>query len=75
MQSNGKGPLLDFDTDATLHTMMRRWHDRITYLPSDADNELGLSAMLVRPDGIVAWAGEGAANPDAVVRAASRWFK
>jgi hypothetical protein len=34
---------------------------------------LGLSAVLVRPDGIVAWAGEVANNEDAA-QAMSRWF-
>ncbi len=72
---NGKGALLDFDARAPLQTMMQRWHGRITYLASDVVNNLGLSAVLVRPDGIVAWAGEGAADPEAVVLAASRWFK
>jgi len=72
---NGKGILLDFDTHAPLRTTTHRWHGRITYLSSNTGDNLGLSAVLVRPDGIVAWAGEGAADPETVVRAASRWFK
>ena len=72
---DGKALLLDFGADARLQTAMRRWHDRITYLAGDADNKLGLSAVLVRPDGIVAWAGEGVADPEDVARAAARWFK
>ena len=71
---NGKGLLLDFGADAPLQTMMQRWHGRITYLASDASNKLGLSALLVRPDGIVAWAGDGAADPEEVAQAAARWF-
>jgi hypothetical protein len=31
---------------------------RITYVASDAKDRLGLSGVLVRPDGFVAWAGE-----------------
>ncbi|MFJ9451172.1 FAD-dependent monooxygenase [Herbaspirillum sp. NPDC101397] len=71
---NGKGLLLDFGADAPLQTMMQRWHGRITYFASDASNKLGLSALLVRPDGIVAWAGDGAADPEEVAQAAARWF-
>ncbi|WP_436279058.1 hypothetical protein [Rhizobium leguminosarum] len=35
---------------------------------------LGLTALLVRPDGIVAWACEGEASPGDVAEAGSRWF-
>jgi len=30
--------------------------------------------LLVRPDGVVAWAGEQAADNEDVSRAAARWF-
>ncbi len=30
--------------------------------------------MLVRPDGVVAWAGEAAFNDEDVAQAALRWF-
>lgn len=71
---DGKGLLLDFGADASLQTTMRRWNERITFIASGADNKLGLSALLVRPDGIVAWAGDGAADAEQVARAAARWF-
>ncbi|HWY82663.1 MAG TPA: hypothetical protein VNY10_12175 [Roseiarcus sp.] len=35
---------------------------------------LGLSALLVRPDGFVAWAGETTPDLDEAVQAMSRWF-
>lgn len=71
---NGKGLLLDFDPAAPLKTAMHRWSNRITYVASDAEDQLGLTAVLVRPDGIVAWISEGAADQGAAVQAASRWF-
>lgn len=71
---NGKGLLLDFGTDASLQSTVRHWSERITYCASDAGDKLGLSALLVRPDGIVAWAGDGAADPEQVAQAAARWF-
>ncbi|WP_411971256.1 hypothetical protein [Mesorhizobium sp. BR1-1-7] len=51
-----------------------RWGDRITYIAGNAKDQLGLSAVLVRPDGFVAWAGEDDLNPEEAAQAASRWF-
>lgn len=70
----GQGVLLDFDTRAPLQALATRWSDRVAYVASDAKDKLGLSAVLVRPDGMVAWAAEGAPDPGEATRAASRWF-
>ena len=48
--------------------------DRITYVAADVKDRLGLSAVLVRPDGIVAWACDGAVDAEEAARAAARWF-
>jgi 2-polyprenyl-6-methoxyphenol hydroxylase-like FAD-dependent oxidoreductase len=71
---NGKGLLLDFDVSAPLEALASRWGGRITYVASDANDRLGLSAVLVRPDGFVAWAGEATPDLEEAARAASRWF-
>jgi 2-polyprenyl-6-methoxyphenol hydroxylase-like FAD-dependent oxidoreductase len=71
---NGKGLLLDFDARSPLWAFASRWSSRITYIASDVKDRLGLSAVLLRPDGIVAWAGEAAFNPEEASQAASRWF-
>ncbi|MGH8082086.1 MAG: FAD-dependent oxidoreductase, partial [Lysobacter sp.] len=70
----GKGLLLNFDADASLRALAQRWNGRIAYVASDAKERLGLSAVLVRPDGVVAWAGESAIDQEAAALAASRWF-
>jgi 2-polyprenyl-6-methoxyphenol hydroxylase-like FAD-dependent oxidoreductase len=70
----GNGLLLDFDRKASLHALDGRWGDRVRYVASDAVNRLGLRALLVRPDGFVAWATDGTPDPDEVTRAAARWF-
>ena len=70
----GKGLFLDFDTDAPLEALASRWADRISYVAGDAKDRLGLSALLVRPDGFVAWASEDAPNLGQAAQAASRWF-
>jgi hypothetical protein len=71
---NGKGLLLDFDASAPLAALAGRWRDRIAYVAGDAKDRLGLSAVLVRPDGFVAWACDAAANHEEAADAASRWF-
>jgi hypothetical protein len=70
----GRGLLLDFDAGAPLQALATRWRGRIAYVASDARDRLGLSAILVRPDGVVAWAVEAAPGPEDAAQAASRWF-
>ena len=70
----GRGLLLDFDVRAPLQALASRWNDRITYVASDARDRLGLSAVFVRPDGFVAWAGEATPDLEEAAQAASRWF-
>ncbi|QIG78626.1 FAD-dependent monooxygenase [Stakelama tenebrarum] len=70
----GKGLLLDFAPDKPLRVIASRWHGRLNYVSGDVENSLGLSALLVRPDGFVAWASEGVADAEGAIRAMSRWF-
>ena len=70
----GRALLLDFDAQAPLQALARRWEGRIAYVAGDVKDRLGVSAVLVRPDGIVAWAGEAVPNHDEAAEAASRWF-
>jgi 2-polyprenyl-6-methoxyphenol hydroxylase-like FAD-dependent oxidoreductase len=72
--ANGKGLLLDFDIRPPLQAFASRWSDRIRYVASDVKDRLGLSALLIRPDGVVAWASDTAPNHEEVAQAASRWF-
>jgi len=70
----GGGLLLDFtDGDATLAAMA---HDHgIAYVRQTAGaDRAGMTAALVRPDGIVAWAADGAPDYAALKKAAARWF-
>jgi 2-polyprenyl-6-methoxyphenol hydroxylase-like FAD-dependent oxidoreductase len=70
----GKGLLLDFNAGSPFQALASRWDDRITYIASDVKDRLGFNAVLVRPDGIVAWASESAPRQEVVVQAISRWF-
>jgi 2-polyprenyl-6-methoxyphenol hydroxylase-like FAD-dependent oxidoreductase len=70
----GRGLLLDFGGRASLRRLDGLWGDRVRYEARDAREPLGLCALLVRPDGFVAWASDTPPDPDEVARAASRWF-
>ncbi|MEO5756451.1 MAG: FAD-dependent monooxygenase, partial [Mesorhizobium sp.] len=70
----GKGLLLDFDARAPLQTLATRRSGQIAYVASDVMDRLGLSAVLLRPDGVVAWAAEADPDLEDAARAAARWF-
>ena len=71
---DGTGLLIDFDSRAPLRALASRCGDRVRYVESDARQQFGLTAVLVRPDGVVAWACEGEPNLAEAAKAASRWF-
>jgi hypothetical protein len=71
---SGRGLLLDFDVNPALQALASRWSERITYVAVDARERLGLSALLVRPDGFVAWAADAEPDLEELSRTASRWF-
>jgi 2-polyprenyl-6-methoxyphenol hydroxylase-like FAD-dependent oxidoreductase len=70
----GNGLLLDFDREVPLRALDGRWGERVKYVAGDVKDRLGLSALLVRPDGFVAWASDTTPDPEQVQRAAARWF-
>jgi hypothetical protein len=71
---DGKALLLDFAPDAPLGSVADRWQGRMSYVASEPRDRLGLSAVLVRPDGVVAWASETAGSEVGLPQAASRWI-
>ncbi|NPC46798.1 FAD-dependent oxidoreductase [Corallococcus sp. AB032C] len=71
---DGTGLLLDFGRHASLQALDGLWGDQVRYVASDVRNRLGLNAVLVRPDGFVAWASDTTPNPEELTRAAARWF-
>ena len=71
----GNGLLLELGAEPSLGGLAGRWGDRVKYVASEAKDRLGLRALLVRPDGFVAWASDTAPDPEDVRRAAARWFE
>jgi 2-polyprenyl-6-methoxyphenol hydroxylase-like FAD-dependent oxidoreductase len=72
--SQGSGVWLDFDARDSVRELASHWRNRVTYVAIDAEDSLGLNAVLVRPDGVVAWVGEGEFDLKEAARAATRWF-
>ncbi|MFE9686911.1 FAD-dependent monooxygenase [Streptomyces sp. NPDC006285] len=71
----GRGVLLDFSPQQSLSEQAAPWRDRVRYVHGRPGNDLGLKALLIRPDGIVAWADASAAATDNQLNnALTRWF-
>ncbi|MFJ3791364.1 FAD-dependent monooxygenase [Kitasatospora sp. NPDC090091] len=56
LMHDGRGVVLDFTAERSLHGPAARRERRLRYAAGPARNDLGLGAVLVRPDGTVAWA-------------------
>ncbi|NIJ38675.1 2-polyprenyl-6-methoxyphenol hydroxylase-like FAD-dependent oxidoreductase [Sphingopyxis panaciterrae] len=72
--ADGKGVLIDFDPGEPLRTLAGRWTGRIHYVAGRTGDRPGFSALLIRPDGIVAWASETAPGRAEATEAMTRWF-
>ena len=74
----GKGLLVDFEADQVLKDLItaEAYGDRVDYVGVGTSQTCGLSAILVRPDGIVAWVAEEGATPNVkeAKTALNRWF-
>ena len=62
----GRGLLVDFEDNAALKELVigGKYEARVDYVGVGAKDRRGLGALLVRPDGIVAWVAEDNVNPD-----------
>lgn len=74
LMHDGKAILLDFDMNASFRNLIREYGGQIKYVSGKAKEQLGLSSMLIRPDGIVALAAENDPDYKEIQKAAKRWF-
>jgi 2-polyprenyl-6-methoxyphenol hydroxylase-like FAD-dependent oxidoreductase len=74
LMHDGQGILLDFDRNPSLKTLASEFGDRLKYVSGPAKEQLGLSAALIRPDGIVAWASDKVPDCYELQKTAARWF-
>ncbi len=70
----GQGVLLGLDTGDWLGPISERWQRSVTCVMSTARNTLGLGAVLVRPDGVVAWACDAGGDASGLASSLERWF-
>ncbi|MFG3292620.1 hypothetical protein ACGF3G_27920 [Streptomyces sp. NPDC048179] len=71
---DGRGVVLELGGDRLLRGPALSWEGRIRYAAGPARNDLSLGAVLVRPDGVVAWAAGHDPDRDAFEQAAGQWF-
>ncbi len=71
---DGRGMLLDFAGNAALKALASEYGDRMKYVSGRPEERFGLSTVLIRPDGIIAWASGNDASCSEVQKAAARWF-
>lgn len=71
---HGQAILLSCNENALLQAWANRYKSRIRYVAATPKESLGVSAILIRPDGIVAWATDGDFDEVALQQAADHWF-
>ncbi|MEJ0103815.1 MAG: FAD-dependent monooxygenase [Bacteroidota bacterium] len=74
LMHDGQGMLLDFDRNASLKMLADEYDDQMKYVSGRAKEQLGLSAVLVRPDGFVAWACDNEPDEQSIRQAVALWF-
>jgi 2-polyprenyl-6-methoxyphenol hydroxylase-like FAD-dependent oxidoreductase len=70
-QRDGRAVLLDLIDGGELAAATSPWTDRVKYVRAAAATTDAPAALLIRPDGYVAWAG---IDPDGLRSALARWF-
>ena len=71
---DGRGILLDLDRNTSLKSLAGEYGHRIRYISGRVKDRLGVSAALIRPDGIIAWATDKDPDRNELQRAAARWL-
>nr|AUN37119.1 salicylate hydroxylase [uncultured bacterium] len=71
---DGQGILLDFDMNASLKSLASEYSDQMKYVSGQAKEQLGLGAVLIRPDGFIAWACDSEPDEQSIRQAVARWF-
>ncbi len=70
----GQGLLIDFTMQPSLKMLAGEYGGQIRYVSGRAKAQLGLCALMVRPDGIVVWVSDGESEEYSLRHAAARWF-
>ncbi|WKD33537.1 FAD-dependent oxidoreductase [Streptomyces xanthophaeus] len=71
---DGRALLLDLADDAGLRAHAQGYGERVRVATAACPDRPEAAGLLVRPDGIVAWAGNAADTADGLAGALARWF-
>lgn len=71
---DGRGILLDFIGQKSLAELATEYGPNLKYISEPSKEQLGLTALLIRPDGIIAWAMDGEIDVPSARRALATWF-
>ena len=71
---DGRGLLLDLEESEGLRALGGSWNGNLKYVSAKAKDNKGLSALLVRPDGFVAWATDAEPNVSVAEASIEHWF-
>ena len=74
LMRDGQAMLLDFEGKASHKALATEYGDRIKYVSGRANEQFGLSAALIRPDGMIAWASDNDPDDSELQKAAARWL-
>lgn len=74
LMNDGRGILLDFDMNISLKAIAAEYGDQLKYVSGKAKEQFGLSVVLIRPDGIIAWASDNNLDYSELREAVGRWF-
>lgn len=71
---DGSALLLDLAGSAEVQTAAEPWADRVRTVTAKASDLPGVAALLIRPDGFVAWAAADAGDTSGLGGALATWF-
>ncbi|MDE1161421.1 MAG: FAD-dependent monooxygenase [Acidobacteriaceae bacterium] len=71
---DGRSLLLDFGSNPSLQSLVTEYGEALQYVAGHAKEAFGMSALLIRPDGFIAWASDREPNESSLRQAADRWL-
>ena len=74
LMHDGQGILLDFSMNVILKRLASKYSNHMKYVSMRAKEQLGVTAILIRPDGIIAWAADNEPDYKQLEKVAARWF-
>ncbi len=74
LMNDGQGILLDFNSNASLKTLASAYSNQMKYVSVRAKEQSGVSAVLIRPDGIIAWVADNDPDYSELQQVAACWF-